>query len=185
MRTIAIAALLLWSSFSTAAVLNVEFHFAPYTGDLKKSSVQTVPGKAAVYLNNVLIAEQPVERLARGVFEHQHGSTVLADQRQRPHGPSPVQLILQRILVSESIEAGRCRLLRGGRHDQNVVELAVGVAVARRRAGREVTGADQVTRAVVGVLERAAVGRDHLGEATGEVVDERDRLVAGPDDPAV
>jgi hypothetical protein len=62
MRIITVAALLLWSSFAAAAVLNVEFHFAPFTGDLKKSAVQTVPGKASVYLNNVLVAEQPVER---------------------------------------------------------------------------------------------------------------------------
>src|ERR1043165_3247774 len=57
-----LAALLLLPSLLWAAVLNVEIHFAPYTGDLKKSSVQTVPGKASVYVNNVLIAEQPVER---------------------------------------------------------------------------------------------------------------------------
>src|SRR6476661_3761646 len=62
MRVIAIAALLLWSSLARAAVLNVEFHFAPFIGDVKKSSVDTVPGKASVYLNNVLVAEQPVER---------------------------------------------------------------------------------------------------------------------------
>jgi len=57
-----LAALLLLASVAHAAVLNVEFHFAPFTGDLKKSTVQTVPGKASVYVNNVLIAEQPVER---------------------------------------------------------------------------------------------------------------------------
>jgi hypothetical protein len=62
MRTITIAALLLWCSSAFAAVLNVEFHFVPFTGDLKKSAVQTVPGKAAVYLNNVLVAEQPVQK---------------------------------------------------------------------------------------------------------------------------
>ena len=50
-------------------------------------------------------AELLVERLAGGIFEHQHGSATLADQRQRPHGPSPVQLILQRVFVREPIEA--------------------------------------------------------------------------------
>ena len=56
------AFLLFCSCIAQAAVLNVEFHFAPFTGDLKKSSVQTVPGKASVYVNNVLLVEQPVER---------------------------------------------------------------------------------------------------------------------------
>ena len=59
---IAFAALLLWSSLAQAATLNVELHFAPFVGDLKKSSVQTVPGKATVYVNNVMVAEQPVEK---------------------------------------------------------------------------------------------------------------------------
>jgi hypothetical protein len=54
--------MLLWSSLVSASVVNVEFKFTPYTGDLKQDQVQTVPGKAQVYINNVLFAEQDVEK---------------------------------------------------------------------------------------------------------------------------
>ncbi|MEO8161270.1 MAG: hypothetical protein ABI588_07605 [Arenimonas sp.] len=47
-------------SLAAAGVLNVEFKFTPYTGDLKQDSVQTVAGKARVFLNNALVAEQEV-----------------------------------------------------------------------------------------------------------------------------
>ena len=49
-------------------------------------------------------AEQPVQRLAGGILEHQRGSTVLADQLERPHGPSAVQLLPQGVFVSEPID---------------------------------------------------------------------------------
>jgi hypothetical protein len=45
-----------------AAVINFEVQFTPFTGDIQKPEVQTVPGKAFVYLNNVPIAEQDVEK---------------------------------------------------------------------------------------------------------------------------
>jgi hypothetical protein len=57
-----VAALLLLPSLAWAAVLNVEIHFAPFTGDLKSQQVQTVPGKASVYVNNVLLTEMPIQR---------------------------------------------------------------------------------------------------------------------------
>jgi hypothetical protein len=64
MRVLPIAALLLFPSIASAAVLNVEFNFAPFTGDIKSSSVQMVPGKASVYVNNVLLTDATVERKA-------------------------------------------------------------------------------------------------------------------------
>lgn len=36
----------LWPSLVLAAVLNVEFKFTPYTGDLKEDHVDSVPGTA-------------------------------------------------------------------------------------------------------------------------------------------
>jgi hypothetical protein len=62
MHKIAAALMLTWSSLASAAVLNVEFKFTPYTGDLKEDHVQTVPGKAQVFINNVQIAEQEVRK---------------------------------------------------------------------------------------------------------------------------
>jgi len=60
MHKIAAALMLTWSSLASAGVLNVEFKFTPYTGDLKEDHVQTVPGKAQLFINNALMAEQDV-----------------------------------------------------------------------------------------------------------------------------
>ncbi len=62
MHKLAAALVLMWSSLASAAVLNVEFKFTPYTGDVKEDQVQTVPGKAKVFINNVLIADQEVRK---------------------------------------------------------------------------------------------------------------------------
>ena len=44
-------------------VLNIEFKFTPFTGDPAKSKeVTTVAGKAAVFINNVPMVEQPVQQ---------------------------------------------------------------------------------------------------------------------------
>jgi hypothetical protein len=62
MKKVLIALALLATWPVTANVVNVEFKFTPFTGDLKEDHVQTVPGKARVFLNNVLFAEQDVGR---------------------------------------------------------------------------------------------------------------------------
>jgi hypothetical protein len=52
---------LLWTSVAAAEVVNVEFKFTPYVGDpATANQVETVPGTAKVFLNNVLFAEQEV-----------------------------------------------------------------------------------------------------------------------------
>ena len=54
---------LLWSSLGSAAVINVEFKFTPFVGDPATAEhVDTVAGKSRLYLNNVLLAEQPVRQ---------------------------------------------------------------------------------------------------------------------------
>jgi hypothetical protein len=60
MHKIAVALMLCWSSLASAGVLNVEFKFTPYTDDLKQDHVETVPGKAQVFINNVLMVDQEV-----------------------------------------------------------------------------------------------------------------------------
>ena len=62
MRKALLASLVLWSHFAMAAVINFEVQFTPFVGDLVMSEVQTVPGKAFIYLNNVRVAEQDVEK---------------------------------------------------------------------------------------------------------------------------
>lgn len=44
-----------------AKVLNVEFNFTPFTGDVKADSVQSVPGIVRVFVNDVPFSEQPVQ----------------------------------------------------------------------------------------------------------------------------
>ena len=61
MRTFGSVLLLLFVSCADAAVINFEFKFTPFVGDpATAEEVQSVPGTARVFINNVPIAEQPV-----------------------------------------------------------------------------------------------------------------------------
>jgi hypothetical protein len=63
MSRIALSVLMIlsWCSLAAAGVVNVEFKFTPFVGDPSKADqVETVPGKAFVFVNNVLMAEQEV-----------------------------------------------------------------------------------------------------------------------------
>ena len=63
MRKIAVVLILLWCAPASAKVVNVEFKFTPFVGDPTKSDqVETVPGQAEVFLNDLPIAEQPVQK---------------------------------------------------------------------------------------------------------------------------
>ena len=64
-------------------------------------------------------AEQPLERLAARILEHQHRPTAFALKRQRPRRPAAVQLVLQFVFVGEAIEGRPVRVLRGGQHGQH------------------------------------------------------------------
>ena len=56
-----------------AAVINVEFKFTPFSGDpAKDETVTTVPGKAAVFINNVPFTEQEVREEEVPVLFEQH-----------------------------------------------------------------------------------------------------------------
>ncbi len=60
--TFVLVCALLGIGSARAAVINVEFKFTPFVGDpAKESSVKTVPGKAAIFINNVPFAEQEVQ----------------------------------------------------------------------------------------------------------------------------
>lgn len=66
--------LVLWSSSAMAKVINFEIKFTPFIGDSATADhVQTVSGKARVFLNNVAIAEQDVSA---------HEEPVLFDERE-------------------------------------------------------------------------------------------------------
>jgi len=62
MRILLAIALLLVPARAPAKVLNVEFKFTPFTGDPKNDTVEVVAGAAHVFLNNVPIADQQVEK---------------------------------------------------------------------------------------------------------------------------
>jgi hypothetical protein len=58
----AAVALLLSGSAVNAKVINVEFKFTPFTGDTKEDHVNSVAGKAKVFINNIPVAEQDIEQ---------------------------------------------------------------------------------------------------------------------------
>ncbi|MBK7326282.1 MAG: hypothetical protein IPI89_09185 [Propionivibrio sp.] len=63
MRKLFVALLLSYSSLALAAVLNIEFNFTPFVGEPAKADhVETIPGKAAVFINNIPVAEQEVRK---------------------------------------------------------------------------------------------------------------------------
>ena len=62
MRTAVLVVLLAWPVLGWGKVLNVEFNFAPYTGDTKADEVQTVPGTATVYVNGIMVASQVIKQ---------------------------------------------------------------------------------------------------------------------------
>ena len=62
MKKALLALLALWTHGAIAGVINFEVQFTPFVGDIAKSHVETVPGKASVYLNNVPVAEQEVRK---------------------------------------------------------------------------------------------------------------------------
>ena len=56
-----------------AAVINVEFKFTPFVGDPdKEPTVTTIPGKARVFINNVMFAEQEVREDKLPVLFDEH-----------------------------------------------------------------------------------------------------------------
>ena len=63
MKKLLFALLLSFSALASAKVINVEFNFSPYVGDPAKADhVEIVPGKASVFINNVPIASQEIEK---------------------------------------------------------------------------------------------------------------------------
>ncbi len=74
MRKIAGALLfLLLMPLARAAVINVEFKFTPFVGDpAKDEKVKTVPGKAAVFINNIPFADQEVREEEVPVLFEEH-----------------------------------------------------------------------------------------------------------------
>ena len=70
-------------------------------------------------------AQDPVERIASRILEQQHGPAALAHELQRAHRPGTVQVVLQSVFVSETIQAARRRVFRGGKHRENGVPVAL------------------------------------------------------------
>jgi hypothetical protein len=73
MIKLALALLLAAASFAPATVINVEFKFTPFVGDpAKDEKVATVPGKATIFINNVLFTEQEVRKEELPVLFDEH-----------------------------------------------------------------------------------------------------------------
>ncbi|MBK7900501.1 MAG: hypothetical protein KA603_06770 [Azonexus sp.] len=69
MKSLLIAfATVLWSVLAPAAVINVEFEFTPFVGDVAKPEVEAVPGKARILVNNIPIGEQEIRKQSMPVL---------------------------------------------------------------------------------------------------------------------
>jgi hypothetical protein len=64
-------------------------------------------------------AEEPVERFATRILEHQQGVLMLPHELQRPRRPRAVQFILQSVFVSKTFQIARRGVLLGGNHGQH------------------------------------------------------------------
>lgn len=62
MRALALVAVVLTSGLATAKAVNVELKFTPFTGDSKNDTVTLVSGTAHVFLNDVPVADDTVEK---------------------------------------------------------------------------------------------------------------------------
>ncbi len=71
-------------------------------------------------------AEQPIERLAARVLEHQHGPAVFAHELQRPYRPGAIELVFQFVFMGEAVESGGRRALPRRQHNQHSPPFAVG-----------------------------------------------------------
>jgi hypothetical protein len=77
--------------------------------------------------------EEPSERFAAGILEHQQSPSVFAHEFQRMRGPRAVELVLQFIFAREPIEGKRGWALRDEEHQQHRAPVAV-AATARSSA---------------------------------------------------
>ncbi|HMV20636.1 MAG TPA: hypothetical protein PKL28_13020 [Rhodocyclaceae bacterium] len=69
MKRLLFAALaLICSGLAAAAVINVEFEFTPFIGDVAKPQVDSVPGKARILVNGIPIGEQEVAKQSMPVL---------------------------------------------------------------------------------------------------------------------
>ena len=75
-------------------------------------------------------AEQPSERFAAGVLEHQHGPGGFAHKLQRPRRPGAVQLVFQFVFMGEAFEDGGRRAFPRRQYNQRGALISVGRAGA-------------------------------------------------------
>src|SRR6202048_3172202 len=76
-------------------------------------------------------AEQPLERLAARILEHEYGPTAFALKLQRPHSPRTVKLVPQSVFLIKAIDGGGEWVRGGGQHSQHGAAIAVSVQAPR------------------------------------------------------
>lgn len=157
MRTILTLIGILWCwTFASAEVLNVEFTFTPFVGDPAGSKqVETVPGRAEIFVNNIPIGEQKVGK--REV-------PVLFEQREI----APAVWVPAKSLGS---------VLRKGKNIIRVVFEADDAKLPYQARFSWATVTDQVTREESGPGQLRATNQQDEGmenkQSTGTVVFER------------
>ena len=152
-----LASLILLPALAPAAVLNVEFKFTPFKGNPEKEkTVESVPGTARVFLNNVPYAEQEVRKQSLPVlFE------------EREVSPS----------VWLPVESAGAALRKGKNKIRVEFDPADAKAAYRARLSWA-TVTDQVTRQSTGPGSGSATNMADAGKedksVTGKVVFERE-----------
>ena len=88
-------------------------------------------------------AEQPIERLAAGILEHQRHAVVVVRQRDRSRRPVSIKFGLERIFVLEPLDATERGVFRGNKQDRRQavagapVESDVSLPQRREHVARE------------------------------------------------
>ena len=65
------------------------------------------------------LADVAIQELTARVREQEYGPALVAHQRKRPNGPLRIQLVPQRILMFEPLQAPRFGVIRGRRQHQH------------------------------------------------------------------
>lgn len=157
MRKLLVALLLSYSALASAETLNIEFKFTPFIGEPAKADhVETVPGKASVFINNVPVAEQDV---------HENTVPVLFDERE----------IAAAVWVPA---ASMGPALRRGKNTIRIEFVPTNTKASYDAQLRWATVTDQVTRTAKGPGQVTATNQSDEGadskKATGKVIFERE-----------
>ena len=160
MKKLAFVVLMAVASLAPAAVINVEFKFTPFVGDpAKDEKVTTVPGKAAIFINNVPFAEQDVRKDELPVLFDEHEVAPSVWVPMSSAGPvvrKGKNKIRIEFTPDDSVKAYRVQLRWASVTDQTTEETEPGSMRSTNQANEGVDDRNSVKGKVV--FERECAG---------------------------